>query len=387
MSTPKELPLSLFDYALPEDRIAQTPVEPRDHSKLLCVYGRGRLGALEAGALELKDQLFKDVIHDLGPGDVIVMNNAKVLPVRLLGHRIDESGAKGGEVEALLLQPLGSDTIWTSIMHMSAKAKPGLRFVFEPGLFAECLSTHEERMSQEGEVRLRFFGPALEKSSLESWLVEYGHVPLPPYIARQDEKKDLKTYQTVYAEKIGSAAAPTAGFHFTHELIDKLKEQGVQFLSLTLHIGIGTFRPMKSESVSSHQMHTETYEVSRELAAALAEARMQGRRIVAVGTTVVRALESWWRDTQGQFTPGVYKTSLFITPGFQFQVVDDLFTNFHLPRSTLLVLVASALDCTDSSGVDRLHQVYQHALNANYRFFSYGDAMFIRGQRRVSRDS
>ncbi|MBI3543043.1 MAG: tRNA preQ1(34) S-adenosylmethionine ribosyltransferase-isomerase QueA, partial [Deltaproteobacteria bacterium] len=278
--------------------------------------------------------------------------------------------------------------------HMSARVKPGLRVVFEPGVVAELVSTHEERLATEGEVRLKFGGLALERAAspgneadaekkFEHWLERHGHVPLPPYIARDDADADKKTYQTVYAARTGSAAAPTAGFHFTPELLARLEAAGVKRAHVTLHVGLGTFRPIKTEKIEDHVMHEETFEISPEFLAAFLEARAAGRRLVAVGTTVVRALESWAAQCEARGiepgapgSAGVFSTRAFIYPGFRFRVVDDLLTNFHLPRSSLLVLVAAALE---PAGVGVMREAYRVAVEAGYRFFSYGDAMFIRG--------
>jgi len=394
---PENLSVSLFVYPLPPELIAQKPIEPRDQSRLLVCQGQGRLGEWTTSPLLLnpkKENHFSDIQEMLGAGDLLIMNDAKVLPVRLLGHRELETGEVGGSVEALLLRPeplsnpLNEATsdgrpIWTALMHMSAKAKPGLRFIFRPGLVAECLTTTEERLARDGEVRLAFSGLALDRMNLETWLVRHGNIPLPPYIDRNSVAEDVKQYQTVYASKIGSAAAPTAGFHFTDDLLQNLRGKGVEFATLTLHIGIGTFRPMSAATIEEHKMHTENFEVTQELADTMRRVKAKGGRIVAVGTTVVRSLESWWHLTEGRLEPGVFKTNLFITPGFQFQMVDDMITNFHLPKSTLLVLVAAACcqkGAPSDSGVQQMRRIYEYALEKKYRFFSYGDAMFLRGQ-------
>lgn len=364
-----------FDYELPEERIAQRPAEPRDASKLLVARAKGRLGCFHS-PFEFDDRVFRDLSQLLGPDDWLVMNDAKVLPVRMLGRRFDGTGA----VEALLLRKLSSDNEWAALLHLSARVRPGLKIVFEPDVVAEVISTHEERVATEGEVRLRFGGIALESRSFESWLEKHGHIPLPPYIERQDSERDKLDYQTVYAARTGSAAAPTAGLHFTPTLLRALDEKGVRRSTITLHVGIGTFRPMKAENIEDHVMHEETFEISREFAAEFAEVRRQTRRCVAVGTTVVRTLESWVRAcAKNGVVPGapesagIFKTRLFVKPGFRFEVVDDLITNFHLPRSSLLVLVGGAM------GVEPMHEAYRRALAGGYRFFSYGDAMLIRG--------
>lgn len=357
------LDLSIFDFELPEARIAKEPARPRDASLLLECTAPGRLGEFQK-EFEFQDRVFKDISEILGPNDVLVLNDAKVLPVRLLGHRLGDDGKPGGAVEMVLTGPR-TDLEWGAILHLSARVRPGLRLRFEPGLEAEVLSTHEERLANAGEVRVKFHGV----TDLQAWLWSHGHVPLPPYIEREDTERDKKEYQTVYAEKIGSAAAPTAGFHFTPELLERLKDKGVQIAKVTLHVGIGTFRPIKAASLDEHVMHEETFEISPEFRDFYQKIRAQKKRVVAVGTTVVRTLESW----DGEST-GTFKTRIFIKPGYRFKHVDDLITNFHLPRSTLLVLIAAAM------GVDGMRAAYRHALEKTYRFFSFGDAMLIRGK-------
>lgn len=384
---------SLFDFDLPEERIAQAPVEPRDAAKLLVCAAPGKLGEWTA-PFRFEDRVFRDVEGMLGPGHLVVVNDAKVLPVRLFGRRLTgEAGEserigsgptpRGGQVEALLLRDLGGNE-WSALLHLSANVRPGLKLVFEPGLVAEVLSTREERERAEGEVRLRFGGLALERIALETWLERHGHVPLPPYIRRADLAQDREEYQTVYARSAGSAAAPTAGFHFTEELLDRIAARGARVARVTLHVGLGTFRPIKADRLEDHVMHEEVFEISEEFANVYREARTAGRRVVAVGTTVVRALESWLNESGGMQPdapspllgdkPGRFPTRLFIRPGHRFRAVDDLITNFHLPRSTLLVLVAAAM-----GGRDPAMEAYRHAIERGYRFFSYGDAMFLRG--------
>ncbi|HRK02346.1 MAG TPA: S-adenosylmethionine:tRNA ribosyltransferase-isomerase, partial [Oligoflexia bacterium] len=242
-----------FNFHLPEERIAREPARPRDHSKLLLCSARGRLGEF-SGPIAYSERRFHEVLNELNSNDVLVLNNAKVLPVRLLGHRLNDDGTMGGQVEAVLSTPI-SDLEWNAILHLSARVRPGLKLRFEPGLIAEVLSTHEERLQNAGEVRLRLSGPGLAEQSLEAWLVRHGHVPLPTYMERSDSQQDRTDYQTVYAERIGSAAAPTAGMHFTQPLLDALAEKGVHIERLTLHVGIGTFRPIKATRIEDHQMH------------------------------------------------------------------------------------------------------------------------------------
>jgi S-adenosylmethionine:tRNA ribosyltransferase-isomerase len=365
-----------FDFELPPERIAQKPLASRDSSKLLLCAGAGRLGELSS-SLEISHRVFRDLPDLLDDRWWMVTNDAKVLPVRILGHR--EGG--GGAVEALLLRRL-ADGEWNALLHMSARARPGLKIVFEPGVIAEVLSTHEERVASEGEVRLRFGGLALERNSIESWLERHGHVPLPPYIERADTAEDKKTYQTVYAARTGSAAAPTAGFHFTPEVLRRLEDKGVKRESITLHVGLGTFRPIKAERIEEHKMHEESFEISPAFAEAFRAARAKGKRLLAIGTTVVRALESWAIECEKRgispgdpASAGVFSTRLFITPRYKFRAVDDLVTNFHLPRSSLLVLVGAAM------GIEGMQRAYRAAVDGGYRFFSYGDAMLIIGDK------
>ncbi|MEW6057813.1 MAG: tRNA preQ1(34) S-adenosylmethionine ribosyltransferase-isomerase QueA [Bdellovibrionota bacterium] len=373
-----------FDFELSPDRIAQHPLEPRHASKLMVCQGKGSLGSWNSGSFKFFHKSFFDLSELLTANDFLVLNDAKVLPVRLLGRRREGTG---GAVEALLLRR-NAEREWSALLHLSARVRPGLEFLFEPGLVAEVLSTHEERLANEGEVRLRFSGLSLDRISLETWLERYGHVPLPPYIERDDRAEDKKAYQTVYAAKQGSAAAPTAGFHFTGELLEKLQAKGVEMAHLTLHVGLGTFRPIKTETVEEHKMHRETFELSTDFMQAFANARRRGKRIVAVGTTVVRALETWALlcderkvELGSPESTGIFETQAYIHPGpagelYPFRVVQDLITNFHLPRSSLLVLVGAAM------GVEPVMQAYRLALEREYRFFSYGDAMFITGEDR-----
>jgi S-adenosylmethionine:tRNA ribosyltransferase-isomerase len=335
-----------FDYDLPEELIAQTPLEKRDESRLL-VYHRC--------SKRLEHRVFRDIIEYLVPGDCLVINDTKVLPARLLGHREDT----GGRMEFVLLSREQDDT-WRVLVKPGKRARIGTRFVFGNGLLqAEVLSVTEE-----GGRIVRFFFDGI----FEEVLDKAGTMPLPPYI--HEELKDQNRYQTVYAMYKGSAAAPTAGLHFTPELLHQLKETGVQIARVTLHVGLGTFRPVKSEMIQDHVMHKEVYDVSQDAADRINEAKRQGSRIVAVGTTSLRTLESI-ADDKGFVKPGKGETGIFIYPGYQFKVVDALITNFHLPKSTLLMLV-SAL-----AGRDQILQAYQEAIHHRYRFFSFGDAMFI----------
>ena len=335
-----------FDYNLPQELIAQTPVEPRDSSRLL-VYHR------DTGAVEHK--IFRDVIDYLNPGDVLVINQTRVIPARLYGVK----EGTGGAIEFLLLRRLNL-TDWEVILKPGKKAKPGARFVFGNGeLVAEILT-----ISEDGGRTVRFFYEGV----FEDVLDRLGQMPLPPYI--HEKLEDKTRYQTVYAKENGSAAAPTAGLHFTTELLDDIRKKGVTIVDVLLHVGLGTFRPVSEDNVEDHHMHSEYYECSEEAARTINEARARGGRVFAVGTTSCRTLESV-TDDKGIVHAKKGWTDIFITPGYKFKAVDKLITNFHLPESTLLMLV-SAL-CTREEMLD----VYKHAVEEKYRFFSFGDAMLI----------
>ncbi|HHU77447.1 MAG TPA: tRNA preQ1(34) S-adenosylmethionine ribosyltransferase-isomerase QueA [Clostridiales bacterium] len=338
--------VSDFDYELPEELIAQTPLDKRDESRLL-VYHRNSKAAEHC--------IFRNIEDFLLPGDCLVVNDTKVIPARLLGSREDT----GGRMEFVLLSRENDDT-WRVLVKPGRRAKIGSRFVFGDGLLkAEVLDKTEE-----GGRIVRFFFDGV----FEEVLDQAGIMPLPPYI--HEELKDKNRYQTVYARHSGSAAAPTAGLHFTPELLKRLKEKGVNFAKVTLHVGLGTFRPVKVENIQEHIMHKEKFEVSREAAEVINEAKRSGKRIIAVGTTSLRTLESI-SDDNGMIHAGSGETGIFIYPGYRFKVVDALITNFHLPRSTLLMLVSAM------TGREEILQVYQEAIARRYRFFSFGDAMFI----------
>lgn len=382
--------LSDLDFELPENLIAQNPCTPRDHSRLLVCTAAGRVGRFQ-NPFQMKEEQFLAIEKYLRPGDLLIRNDAKVLPVRLMGSRLREDAIlgsqKGGEVEALLLRPDEPGPIskvkrWKAILSLSARVRSGLQFEIGSGNYvavATCLTSHEERQALEGEVTLEFSGSIIDEIGFESWLLKVGQIPLPPYIERSSEDRDRASYQTVYAKNAGSAAAPTAGFHFTDDLLNRLLGKGVGFEQLTLHIGLGTFRPIKVSKLSDHKMHSEMYEVTDRLAHRILETKKQEGRIVAVGTTVVRALESWWIETSGKLFPGEFHSKLFITPGFEFHLVDDLITNFHLPKSTLLALVAAACHGDKLNGTSEMKKIYSYAVKEKFRFFSYGDALFLRG--------
>ncbi|WP_066646596.1 tRNA preQ1(34) S-adenosylmethionine ribosyltransferase-isomerase QueA [Christensenella timonensis] len=333
-----------FDYDLPEELIAQTPIEPRDHSRLL-VYDRL--------SKKVEHKHFYDVADYLKAGDVLVVNETKVIPARLYGKKRET----GTDFEFLLLKRSALDT-WDVIMRPGKKLKPGGYVDFGDDLCAKLLCKKEDGVC---EVAFEYEGV------FEDVLERYGNMPLPPYITQRLEKKER--YQTVYAKEDGSAAAPTAGLHFTPALLKKLEDKGVILVKILLHVGLGTFRPMKEETVENHVMHSEYYSVSEDAARAINAAKREGRRVIAVGTTSVRTLESAARD--GLVQAGSADTDIFIYPGYAWQVVDALITNFHLPKSTLVMLVSAFC------GREETLDLYQQAVEMKYRFFSFGDSMLI----------
>ena len=335
-----------FYYELPEELIAQTPIEPRDASRLMvCHVGTG----------VREHRVFRDVIEYLRAGDVLVLNETRVIPARLYGHK----EGTGGAIEFLLLRRIDRDT-WEVILKPGRKARPGAVFVFGDGrLRATVLD-----VAQDGGRVVRF----AYEGVFEEILDELGQMPLPPYI--HEKLSDKARYQTVYAKQDGSAAAPTAGLHFTPELLEKVKAMGVSVVPVLLHVGLGTFRPVKVEYVSRHHMHSEYYVVTPEAAARINAARAAGGRIVCVGTTSVRTLETV-TDEAGIVHAGSGYTQIFITPGVKLKAVDMLITNFHLPQSTLLMLVSALM------GREQALEAYEEAVRERYRFFSFGDAMLV----------
>lgn len=333
-----------FYYDLPEEQIAQTPAEPRDSSRLL-VYNR------DNGRIE--HRIFRDVVAYLKRGDVLVINNTKVLPARLYAHT-----EHGGAVEVLLLKRLDIDK-WEVLVKPGKKCRIGARLTVN-----EKLSLTVEGITDSGERIVKFCYDGV----FEQILDEVGSMPLPPYI--KEKLKDKNRYQTVYAKHDGSAAAPTAGLHFTPELLQKIRDMGVEIVEVMLHVGLGTFRPVKEDIITDHKMHSEYYYVSEESAAAINKAKAEGRRIIAVGTTSVRTLESA-ADENGKVAAGGGDTQIFIYPPYEFKCVDALITNFHLPESTLIMLVAAL------TGREQILSVYKTAVEEGYRFFSFGDAMMI----------
>lgn len=342
-----ELKKSDFYFELPEELIAQDPLEDRSASRLL---------VLDKETGRTQHHVFKEVIDYLRPGDCLVLNNTKVLPARLMGVKADT----GAAIEVLLLKRKEKD-VWETLVKPGKKAKPGTRLVFGDGsLQAEVLEIVEE-----GNRLIQFTYEGI----FEQILDRLGEMPLPPYITHKLEDKNR--YQTVYAKYEGSAAAPTAGLHFTDELLNKIVEKGVETAYVTLHVGLGTFRPVKAENLSQHHMHSEYYEVTKEAADKMNHAKASGGRIICVGTTSCRTVESA-ADENGVVQPGCGNTEIFIYPGYQFKVLDCLITNFHLPESTLVMLV-SAL-----AGREQVLAAYQEAIEERYRFFSFGDAMLIK---------
>lgn len=333
-----------FYFSLPAELIAQQPLPQRSASRLLVV---------DAPAQRFEDRQFTDLAEYLRPGDLLVFNDTRVLPARLYGHK-----ETGGAVEILIERVTGAHEALAQL-GVSKKPKPGSRIILDAHNAATVLG-------REGEFyTLRFDGPEM----LEKLLLRLGRMPLPPYIARAAEADDVERYQTVYARSPGAVAAPTAGLHFDEPLLQSLRDQGVDFGYVTLHVGAGTFAPLRSEHIEEHRMHREWLNVGAELIEKMRRARAAGGRVIAVGTTVVRALESALRD--GQVQPFAGETQIFIFPGFHISSVDALITNFHLPESTLLMLVSAF------AGRELILRAYHHAVSERYRFFSYGDAMLI----------
>ena len=346
MAETTELKKSDFYFDLPQELIAQDPLEDRSSSRLL---------VLDKNTGEISHHIFRDIIDYLHPGDCLVLNNTKVIPARLLGER----EGTGGHVEVLLLKRKEAD-VWETLVKPGRKCKPGQRLTFGDGLLkAEVLETVEE-----GNRLIRFEYEGI----FEEVLDKLGEMPLPPYITHK--LKDKNRYQTVYAKYEGSAAAPTAGLHFTQELLQQIADKGIKIAYVTLHVGLGTFRPVKEENVLEHHMHSEYYQVTEEAANTINETKKNGGRVICVGTTSCRTVESA-ADEQGMVQPGCDTTEIFIYPGYRFKVLDALITNFHLPESTLVMLV-SAL-----AGREHILHAYEEAIREKYRFFSFGDAMFI----------
>lgn len=341
-----ELKKSDFYFDLPKELIAQDPLEDRSSSRLLM---------LDKKTGRVEHHIFREIVDYLNPGDCLVLNNTKVIPARLLGER----EGTGGHVEVLLLKRREGD-IWETLVKPGKKCRPGNRLVFGGGLLkAEILETVEE-----GNRLIHFEYEGI----FEEVLDKLGEMPLPPYITHK--LKDKNRYQTVYAKYEGSAAAPTAGLHFTRELLEQIEEKGVRIAYVTLHVGLGTFRPVKEENVLEHHMHSEYYQITEKAADIINRTKEEGGRVICVGTTSCRTIESA-SDDSGKVHAGCDNTEIFIYPGYRFKVLDALITNFHLPESTLVMLV-SAL-----AGRENVLAAYREAIRERYRFFSFGDAMFI----------
>jgi S-adenosylmethionine:tRNA ribosyltransferase-isomerase len=336
-----------FYYDLPEELIAQDPLEDRSSSRLL---------VLDKKTGETEHHVFREIVNYLDPGDCLVINDTKVIPARLIGAK-EETGAK---IEVLLLKR-GADDVWETLVKPGRKAKPGTRISFGDGL----LTGEVVDIVDEGNRLIHFEYDGI----FEEILDRLGQMPLPPYITHQLKDKDR--YNTVYAEHPGSAAAPTAGLHFTPELLEKIRDKGVDIAHVTLHVGLGTFRPVKVDDVENHHMHSEFYMIDETAAEKINRAKENGKRVICVGTTSCRTIESA-ADENGRLKACSGWTDIFIYPGYQFKILDALITNFHLPESTLVMLV-SAL-----AGRDHVLAAYEEAVRERYRFFSFGDAMFIR---------
>lgn len=335
-----------FYFDLPEELIAQDPLEDRSSSRLL---------VMDKVTGQISHKVFTDIVDYLNPGDCLVINDTKVLPARLIGEK-EDTGAK---IEVLLLKRK-QDDIWETLVKPGKKAKPGTKIIFGGGLLTGVVMD----VVEEGNRLIQFQYEGI----FEEVLDQLGQMPLPPYITHQLEDKNR--YQTVYATHSGSAAAPTAGLHFTKELLNKIEDRGVKIARITLHVGLGTFRPVKVENVLEHHMHSEFYVVDEKAADTINEAKMAGKRVISVGTTSTRTLETVAAE-DGLVKPTSGWTQIFIYPGYQFKCIDSLITNFHLPESTLLMLV-SAL-----AGKEHIMAAYEEAVAKRYRFFSFGDAMFL----------
>ena len=342
-----------FYFDLPDSLIAQEPSEKR---------GEDRLLVLDKNTGEYKDMMMSDFPSLLPENSVLVVNNSKVRKARTYAESVET----GGVVEFLFLGKNG-DGSWKAMVTKSKRQRKGKKFVWKDSEGKAYVFAEIEKENEDGTRDVRF-----ERDIDENFFQTLGHVPLPPYIKREDNWKDEKRYQTIYAKKECSVAAPTAGLHFTPEIMEKIKERGIKIYEVTLHVGAGTFLPVRSEEIENHHMHTESFEISKETLDGLNKAKMEGKTIVAVGTTSIRTLESASNE-DGVLEKMKGDTSIFIYPGYKFKFVDNLLTNFHTPESTLLMLV-SAL-----AGKDHILASYRHAVEEKYRFFSYGDAMFIKG--------
>ena len=335
-----------FYYDLPHELIAQTPLKNRAKSRMLL---------LDKKTGEMEDKIFEDIVDYIKPGDTLVLNDTKVLPARLFGHREGKEEA----IEVLLLKQK-EDDIWQTLVKPGKKLQIGTKIVFKEGL----LSASVIDILEDGQRVIKFEYNGIFNEILD----ELGTMPLPPYITEKLDDKDR--YQTVYCKHIGSAAAPTAGLHFTEEILEKLKQKGVNLVYVTLHVGLGTFRPVKVEKIEEHKMHSEYFVIDENACYIINDTKRNGKRVIAVGTTSCRVLESA-TDNDGKIYPMAKETDIFIYPGYKFKMLDALITNFHLPESTLIMLVSSL------AGKDNIMRAYKHAVDDKYRFFSFGDCMFI----------
>ncbi|WP_290032847.1 tRNA preQ1(34) S-adenosylmethionine ribosyltransferase-isomerase QueA [Ligilactobacillus cholophilus] len=345
--TEENLKTEDFDYYLPHELIAQTPLKERDEARML---------VLNAKTGEYKDDYFYDIIDYLNPGDAVVMNDSRVMPARIYGVKPDT----GGHLEVLLLNNTEGDN-WETLVKPARRAKVGTKISFGNG---ELTATVTKELEHGGRM-IEFHYDGIFMEILE----KLGEMPLPPYI--KEKLDDPEMYQTVYSKEIGSAAAPTAGFHWTKELLKKVEDKGIKLVYLTLHVGLGTFRPVSEENIADHKMHSEFYSLSQEAADTLNEVKQNGGRIVATGTTSIRTLETIGTKFNGEIKADSGWTDIFIKPGYEWKVVDAFITNFHLPKSTLVMLVAAF------TGRNNILNAYEHAVKEKYRFFSFGDAMFI----------
>ncbi len=339
---------SEFYFNLPKELIAQTPADKRGESRLI---------VLDKQTGELDHTMITDFPDLIEDGTLIVVNNSRVRKARVYGI-----SSTGGKVEFLLTKHINSES-WETIVSKRKKQKVGKDFKF-PGDVTGVITVHNETKT------VITFSKLID----DIWLDKFGHMPLPPYIKREDTKEDSDRYQTVYAKNTGSVAAPTAGLHFTDKILKQLKEKNIEVVSVTLHVGLGTFIPVRTDVVEDHKMHTEDYEISEDTAFKINKAKQDGRKILAVGTTSVRTIESAWEGSinKGEIVPGKSSTNIYIYPGYKFKVVDQMLTNFHTPDSSLILLVSAF------AGKERIKEAYSEAIEQKYRFFSYGDAMLIR---------
>ncbi len=333
--------ISDFDYNLPKELIAKYPVEPRDSCRLMVLNRKNKT---------ITHKIFREIIDYLDEGDTLVLNNTKVIPARLKGKK--ETGAN---IEIFLLRPF-SESQWEVLIKNIKRLKEGQRVFFGKDFQAKLIEKYDG-----GKAKVEFLG-----KNINELIKKYGHIPLPPYIEREDEEKDKDYYQTVFAEKEGAVASPTAGLHFTSELLEKIKKKGINITYITLHVGLGTFRPVSVEDFTKHKMHEEFYQIPKDTIEIIKETKKKGKSVIAVGTTVVRTLETY---AQTDKLEGF--SDIFIYPPYEFKMIDKLITNFHLPKSTLLLLVSAFAD------KDFVLEAYNKAVKEKYRFFSYGDAMFI----------